>query len=724
MPLDFHNKIKFNMLNSNNTSEETIEETVKVVVQSNIDSSCVDNKIIKRSNVLRFKVYLSQLDKTLQQSNNNTINNNNISLEVNRYYCLIHFINPKSNEILKNQEGNSLLNKETMSIMTKEEDKLCGNLNVGINKTNRGTLVKLEIIICDRITNENIITLQSEETFLILDRDTKKRKDKPRVSNNSKETKKVKQQDSNDENKENLFPQLLNCKKEEMNNIFDSLDQLKVTDLYTFETLDDHFPYFEDDSLFDLLNNNNGFEKFEEDLKKTRRSFQTDETLKKKNKIKRDLIIQTARKKKLLSIETNPPIDKVIDSGAVAHFIKFLDIKNILQFVNISPLPVINDKDFVYYHSELKPTVNLGLINNLRFEATWALTNIASGSSAHTNFIVTYGAVPYFIELIGDCAAIRDYVLSMGVMKVLINDTWPLAKHRISMTRNFSWTLSNCLRGKPSPDWELVKDCYPLLCELIYNSDEAVLTDCCWALSYMADTTNGLTEIARNRTLLKRLVELCLHHQPVIITPALRTIGNVATGNDTETQSLIDVGALTVLTSCLSRKKKSIRKEAAWTISNITAGDASLVNQVLNSGIFNVVMERLHNDEFDVSKECIWIVSNALIGCNFEDAKRLVFDYDAIRGFSKFLDKEDTKAVLVSLEGLENIYKAYSHKEENDKEYLALLERMEDNNIPDALERLQSHKDDSVASLAYNIIEKYFAEEEDEKEDTKMIISE
>ncbi|KAL9643642.1 hypothetical protein ABK040_016094, partial [Willaertia magna] len=158
--------------------------------------------------------------------------------------------------------GNSLLNKETISIMTKEEeDKLCGNLNVGIDKTNRGTLVKFEIIICDRITNENIITLQSEETFLIQDRDTKKRKDKPIVSNNNgKDTKKVKQQDSNDENKENLFPQLLNCKKEEMNNIFDTLDQLKVeplqlesTDLHTFETLDDHFPYFEDDSLFDLL---------------------------------------------------------------------------------------------------------------------------------------------------------------------------------------------------------------------------------------------------------------------------------------------------------------------------------------------------------------------------------------------------------------------------------------------------------------------------------------
>jgi hypothetical protein len=54
--------------------------------------------------------------------------------------------------------------------------------------------------------------------------------------------------------------------------------------------------------------------------------------------------------------------------------------------------------------------------------------------------------------------------------------------------------------------------------------------------------------------------------------PCLRTIGNIVTGNDQETQYAIDCGALEALNNLIYSKKKSIRKEVCWTLSNITAG--------------------------------------------------------------------------------------------------------------------------------------------------------
>ena len=90
-----------------------------------------------------------------------------------------------------------------------------------------------------------------------------------------------------------------------------------------------------------------------------------------------------------------------------------------------------------------------------------------------------------------------------------------------------------------------------------------------------------------------RLVELLNSNEVSVITPALRAIGNIVTGDDSQTQCILDHGALPAFHNLLKHHKINIQKEAAWTISNITAGNTNQIQQVLDQQLLPPVLEIL-----------------------------------------------------------------------------------------------------------------------------------
>ena len=87
-----------------------------------------------------------------------------------------------------------------------------------------------------------------------------------------------------------------------------------------------------------------------------------------------------------------------------------------------------------------------------------------------------------------------------------------------------------------------------------------------WALSYLSDGSNNCIQAVIEAGVCRRLVELMLHPSFTVQTPALRTCGNIVTGDDVQTQVMINVGVLPCFLALLTSPKKGIRKEACWAI--------------------------------------------------------------------------------------------------------------------------------------------------------------
>uniref|UniRef100_A0A8D0AIS0 Karyopherin alpha 4 (importin alpha 3) n=1 Tax=Sander lucioperca TaxID=283035 RepID=A0A8D0AIS0_SANLU len=395
------------------------------------------------------------------------------------------------------------------------------------------------------------------------------------------------------------------------------------------------------------------------------------------------LFSKTPLLKKLLSSDRNPPIDDLIKSGILPILVHCLDRDD-------NP--------------------------SLQFEAAWALTNIASGTSEQTQAVVQSNAVPLFLRLlhsphqnvceqavwalgniIGDGPQCRDYVISLGVVKPLLSFISPSIP--ITFLRNVTWVMVNLCRHKdPPPPMETIQEILPALCVLIHHTDVSILVDTVWALSYLTDAGNEQIQMVIDSGIVPHLVPLLSHQEVKVQTAALRAVGNIVTGTDEQTQVVLNCDALSHFPALLTHPKEKINKEAVWFLSNITAGNQQQVQAVIDAKLVPMI---------------IHLLDKVRIHHSINTVAHLI-EKQVIPPFCNLLIVKDAQVVQVVLDGLSNILKMA------DDEAETIANLIEECGGLEKVEQLQNHENEDIYKLAYEIIDQFFSSD-DIDEDTSLV---
>jgi len=399
--------------------------------------------------------------------------------------------------------------------------------------------------------------------------------------------------------------------------------------------------------------------------------------------------------RKMLSVEQNPPVKEIIECGALPHFVALLT------------------------RNEATPDE---ITFKIHFEATWALTNVAS--TEFTTSVVECQAVPQLVKLLmsgspdvreqsawclgnvaGDSPKLRDIILQNGGMAPLLQNVANPSSD--SLLRNVVWALSNFCRGKPQPQIEYVAPALPFIYNLIESGNTSSRMDAYWALSYISDGDDARIQQVMNSGVVPHLVNSLAHESTSIITPALRTLGNFVSGSDSQTQAVVDAGVLDNVVPLLSNPKKNVRKEACWLVSNIAAGTHAQIASIMRSPRpLSLIIDAVKHAEWEVKKEATWVVSNIATGGLDEHVKGLV-ELNAIDALCGVLTTNDSKIVMIALDALDKILEVGQRA---DKDYVTMVDESDG---LERIEQLQEHSNDNVYKKAIHIIETYFGVEEE-----------
>lgn len=345
-----------------------------------------------------------------------------------------------------------------------------------------------------------------------------------------------------------------------------------------------------------------------------------------------------------MSAQANPPLSDIVSTGIVPTLVSLLDTVT---------------------------TQTEGFNQDL----LWVLTNIAGGEDTYTMILVDLNIVSKCIHvfsnlsmkckahtawLLGNVAGtsttLRDQVIAAGALEKIVHCCQ--ATCELEDVRTFTWCMTILLRGKPEVPLSCVQLAIPVIVKHLETKDNEVMINICLAMSYMTDDRTGTNQKLQaimdiKPSLLPKIINQLFDTttDSSIQESLLRVVGNFISGNDTQTQAMLDLDLLNRLPPFLEHKDDFIRKESCWMISNLTAGTHSQIQAVLDTPCIDTIISMIQTEKLiPIQIECIWVLKNIFGGS--ADQIKYILNKKYMSIMAECLSQTDEKLLSLVLESM------------------------------------------------------------------------
>ena len=268
--------------------------------------------------------------------------------------------------------------------------------------------------------------------------------------------------------------------------------------------------------------------------------------------------------RKLLSLEEDPPIQQILESGV---------IKTLINIIETS-------KDQL-----------------LRAEAIWGLVNAARGNSEQIDFLAQKKVPELFIKALEDnlymvkqavwgvsnlaanSVSKRNQLLDLGGMGLVVKVYRRIKDQGIKFygfVDEVIWSASNLCRLRPSPHYSKIIEALPMFVEVLkkrtknitfdrIENHRAVITDIMFSVAPQISYSiiASILDSAGLIQIVIKLLDCILEHNRShpLIHVLLRIIGGFTNTDSSPCQSVISGGGLKTLSKALSLDREILRKE-------------------------------------------------------------------------------------------------------------------------------------------------------------------